>query len=103
MARINYQRKPCKKVYQTSGGPRPCGQGALRGKDYCAKHRPMSNTVQIYELESLINDGVAAARGALVIMDSYFVITGVDPTNNDNYCRLLDWIAQGGIRANTQD
>lgn len=42
MSRINYQRKPCKVVYTTVSGPVRCSGGALRGKDYCARHRPTS-------------------------------------------------------------
>jgi len=39
MARLSYIRKPCKQLYATASGLRPCPHGALRGKEYCARHR----------------------------------------------------------------
>lgn len=33
-----------------------------------------------------------AAQGALVTMESWAYTMGIDPHNNDNYCRLKDWV-----------
>jgi hypothetical protein len=41
MARIGFKRKPCTKVYLTKSGPVRCPGGCLKGKDYCARHRPI--------------------------------------------------------------
>ncbi len=41
MAKLNYIGKPCKRFYQTPNGPSPCLGRALRGKDYCRRHRPI--------------------------------------------------------------
>ena len=40
MANLSYNRGPCKTMYSTVNGPTQCRNGALRGKDYCSKHRP---------------------------------------------------------------
>jgi hypothetical protein len=41
---------------------------------------------------SLLTDGIAAAEGAQAIMELYFENQDRDPHNNDNYCRLVDWL-----------
>jgi hypothetical protein len=43
---------------------------------------------------SLLIDGIAAAEGAVVTIESLFQSVNRDPCNNDNYCRLKDWIAE---------
>lgn len=40
----------------------------------------------------LLASGLEAAEGAQVLAELYFAQQGRDPSNNDNYCRLLDWI-----------
>ena len=40
----------------------------------------------------LLASGLEAAEGAQVLADLYFEQTARDGYNNDNYCRLLDWI-----------
>lgn len=40
----------------------------------------------------LLAEGIAAAEGAQVIMEIYFSQQDRDPSNNDNYCRLMDWL-----------
>ena len=45
MAKITFKRNQCKAHYETMSGPVPCGQGALRGKDYCSRHRPTNRVV----------------------------------------------------------
>lgn len=43
-------------------------------------------------LVGLLASGLEAAEGAQVLADLYFEQTDRDGYNNDNYCRLLDWI-----------
>lgn len=44
--------------------------------------------------DPLLVRGLEAAEGALVLADLYFGSNGEynDGLNNDNYCRLVDWI-----------
>lgn len=44
------------------------------------------------ELVSLLKSGLEAAEGAQVLAECYFDLQEREPTNNDNYCRLLDWM-----------
>lgn len=49
-----------------------------------------SDSVQ--RLVGLLEAGLEAAEGAQVLSECYFKLQEREPTNNDNYCRLLDWI-----------
>ncbi len=40
MAKLSYQRKQCQKFFVTNSGLVRCTGGCLKGKDYCAGHRP---------------------------------------------------------------
>ena len=42
--------------------------------------------------DPLLKRGLEAADGALVLANCYFERDGRDGCNNDNYCRLLDWM-----------
>lgn len=44
------------------------------------------------DMVGLLTAGLEAAEGARVLADCYFERDGRDGYNNDNYCRLLDWI-----------
>lgn len=44
------------------------------------------------ELIRLLAKGLEATKGAQVIMNAYFERVNRDPYNNDNYCRLQDWM-----------
>ena len=46
----------------------------------------------VQHMVSLLADGIAAAEGAQVIAELYFEQQSRDPSNNDNYCRLMDWL-----------
>ena len=50
----------------------------------------MSNSDPI----NLLISGLAAAEGARVLADCYFERDDRDGDNNDNYCRLCDWIEE---------
>ena len=42
MAKLTYKRaKGCKVIYALTGIP--CNNGCLRGKNYCARHRPSNS------------------------------------------------------------
>lgn len=47
---------------------------------------------EITHLRGLLAEGLKAAEGAQVIANCYFGEHGLDPCNNDNFCRLMDWI-----------
>lgn len=49
------------------------------------------------ELVVLLARGLQAAEGAQVVIEAKFDEEGRCPYNNDNYCRLLDWM--GNARA----
>lgn len=44
------------------------------------------------ELVGLLTAGLEAAEGAQVLAECYFDLQEREPSNNDNYCRLLDWM-----------
>jgi len=48
--------------------------------------------VRCSDMVGLLAAGLEAAEGARVLADCYFERDGRDGYNNDNYCRLLDWI-----------
>jgi len=48
--------------------------------------------VRYTDLRDLLVRGIAAAEGAQVLAECYFERAGRDGFNNDNYCRLLDWL-----------
>ena len=39
----------------------------------------------------LLASGLAAAEGAQIVMEEWCP-AGCFPSNNDNYCRILDWM-----------
>lgn len=39
MAKIDYKRNPCTTFYSTPSGPVQCKHGALKGKEFCARHQ----------------------------------------------------------------
>lgn len=51
-----------------------------------------STADSVQRMVGLLTDGIAAAEGAQVIIELYFQQQDRDPVNNDNYCRLLDWL-----------
>jgi len=94
--RLTYKRKPCRVVYMTTSGPRPCGQGALRGKDYCSRHRPRKRK----RIEAAAPDLLEACQAAIVY-DAAIALCGTDPemaycaATNDNLDALYsDWIGK---------
>lgn len=52
---------------------------------------PSDPPVRSSELVGLLTSGLEAAEGAQVVMEAWCA-DGRDPCNNDNYCRLLDWM-----------
>ncbi len=50
------------------------------------------SAVSSSELVGLLAAGLEAAEGAQVLAECYFDLQEREPSNNDNYCRLLDWI-----------
>jgi hypothetical protein len=46
------------------------------------------------ELVLLLARGIEAAEGAQVVIEAKFDAEGRCPYNNDNYCKLLDWIGE---------
>lgn len=42
----------------------------------------------------LLTQGIEAAEGAKVVMEAKFDAEDRCPYNSDNYCRLLDWMAE---------
>ena len=42
--------------------------------------------------DPLLKRGLEAAEGAIVLAECFFDREGRDGCNNDNYCRLIDWI-----------
>jgi len=46
----------------------------------------------VQRMVSLLTDGIAAAEGAQVVMEVFIISQNRDPSNNDNYCRLMDWL-----------
>jgi len=41
---------------------------------------------------SLLADGIKAAEGAQVIVEAYYEDDYRDPSNSDQYCKLMDWL-----------
>ncbi len=48
--------------------------------------------VRSSELVGLLASGLEAAEGAQVVIEAKFANEDRDPHNNDNYCRLIDWM-----------
>ncbi len=67
-----------------------------KGREDAARKAMNSDETQsrrsVQRLVILLTDGIAAAEGAQVIMELYFSDRDRDPSNNDNYCRLMDWL-----------
>lgn len=55
------------------------------------RHQPFTPD-QAATLTEVIAEGIRAASGAVVSIESLFAQQERDPFNSDNYCRLLDWI-----------
>lgn len=51
--------------------------------------------------DPLLQRGIEAAEGALVLADCYFDQDGRDGYNNDNYCRLIDWLKEARQESGT--
>ena len=47
--------------------------------------------VRSSEIVGLLARGLEAAEGAQVVMEAWCA-EGYDPFNNDNYCRLMNWM-----------
>jgi hypothetical protein len=50
--------------------------------------------VRSSDLVRLLASGIEAAEGAQVVIEAKFDAEGRCPYNSDNYCRLLDWMAE---------
>lgn len=64
--------------------------GAVENSPQCCQQRG-EPPVHPSELVGLLTSGLEAAEGAQVVMEAWCA-EGRDPFNNDNYCRLLDWM-----------
>ena len=47
---------------------------------------------EIKRLRDDVAEAFAALNGAQVLAECYFADHGRDPANNDNYCRICDWL-----------
>ena len=48
--------------------------------------------------EAALAEARVVAEGAQIVIEAMFSDVGRDPCNNDNYCRLMDWI-KGALSA----
>ncbi len=54
-------------------------------------------------LLDIIREGVKAAEGACVTIEAIYANNGDEATNDDNYCRLMDWLSEARILVDKAD